>query len=931
DQRSDLFSLGIVLYELITDQNPFARDSGITTAQAIVAYGPQPLNEYSARVPGGLQTVVSKLLEKDPDRRYQSAAAVLHDLSRLTGDMDSDALTRTFHAMQPIRKRRKPWRSWVIAACGLVVVALAAYLVWPDLRGVGSPRDAIFEEGRWQNSIAVLPFRSFGSGEEQEYFSDGITDAIIGKLSGLEGLKVISMTSVMRFKGADRAMKEIGEELQVASILEGSVQKEDGRVRIRAQLIEVDTDAHLWSETYDRELESIFSVQDDISRAIADVLEVKLLGSQGASLAKQSTASFEAYNSYMQGRHLWRKRTEEHLRASITHFENAIALDSNYAQAYAGLADAWAVLPAYSQFSREEATALAKRAALRALELDDEMAEAHASLGLILRYEGRLEESETEFLRAIEINPGYAWAHTWYSSLLNQIGRTEESTRELERAFSLDPLNIVTLSNLADRRRYSGDWEGAISMFERAIEIEPTPNNLINIGEILDGRGRLEEAIAQYRRSVDEFPFFVNAYRRLTRLYARMGETGEAHKVIDDYVSRTGDTLHGLEGRADLFYSMGDFDRAIEFYNQMLGIEQDHVSALSELSHLYLIVGLSDKAIKAADKLVASWPDRAASYGVRGETYQLMGKFERALVEFESAKQLDPDNPYYVRQMVVAFLYSRDYDRANMLAESLLDYDDSFTLSWIGQMFALIHAARGQYERSLALLDSCVAADSGLTSTTGDYKQLQRVFILEESGYLDSALQMLSDVVNSSERRHLGNVLYWQDYLAYLQAKQGDIGAATQTAEGLRARIDSAGRTDLMYGYWLTLGLIELARGSYAEAIDRFLQAGEQIFDPYSSNYIQLRYFLGLAYYESGDLSRAAGEFEALLSSNGSARINSMVWVSRARYYLGVVLSQMGRVDEAREQLSIIAEDFKDADPGLDWVEDARLRLAQLN
>lgn len=318
DHRSDLFSVGVILYEMVTGRRPFEGDNDAAIVRAITDSTPEPIARFKSGVTGELQRIIDKALAKDASVRYQHADGMLADLKRLRSKS------------APVKTSRLSL--WLAAA--VVVVALAAYFLAD--RFVLSDRGTA--EG-WSDSIAVLVFRDLSPNRDQDYFCEGMTDAIIGRLSAIKSLKVTSLTSVLPFKGAERNLKRIGKELGVSSILEGTIAKENGHIRVRAQLINVEDDAHLWSDYYDREMKSVFAVQDDISRAIVDVMKIQLIGKERAALVKRGTDNIEAYNAYMQGRYFWRKRIEKDIITVIEYFEKAIELESAYALAYVGLVD----------------------------------------------------------------------------------------------------------------------------------------------------------------------------------------------------------------------------------------------------------------------------------------------------------------------------------------------------------------------------------------------------------------------------------------------------------------------------------------------------------------------------------------------------------------------------------------------------------------
>ncbi len=499
DNRSDIFSFGVILYEMLTCRRPFKKEGEAATLKAILDDTPEPLARFKSDLPDDIQRIVSKTLEKNPDNRYQHIEDIIVDLQKLIADSKPE--------IRPIGNRLK---APLIVAFGLIfaVIIVGGYFIYNLSRESKSLQTEMITESRWQNSIAVLPFRDFSRQKDQEYFCDGMTDVIIGKLSQLKDLKIISMSSVMRYKNPERNLKEIGQELNVATILEGSIQKEGGRVRVTTQLINVADDAHLWAQTFDKELESIFAIQDEISREIMEAMKITLLSDDQTSFAKHYTENLEAYDFYLRGRFFWNRRTEESLLKAIEYFEKAINLDSNFALAYSGLADAYSVLPGYSGlYLDEENIPIAKEAAKRALTLDDNLAEAHASLGQVYSNEEEYESAEKEFLRAIELNPGYATAHQWYSLALDAMNRPDEALKEIEIAYELNPLSIVIHINLANKKAEYWDWSGAEEIYKRAIEIDPNRAGTYGwYGFLLLRQARFDESSQMLEHAIELAP-----------------------------------------------------------------------------------------------------------------------------------------------------------------------------------------------------------------------------------------------------------------------------------------------------------------------------------------------------------------------------------------------------------------------------------------
>jgi TolB-like protein/class 3 adenylate cyclase/Tfp pilus assembly protein PilF len=354
----------------------------------------------------------------------------------------------------------------------------------PDRSASGPAKRREVSTAPRKPSVAVLPFANMSPNAENEYFSDGVTEEILNLLAGVEGLKVISRTSIMRYKGTDKPMRQIGEELGVASILEGSVRQAGKRVRITAQLIDAASDAHLWAERYDRDLEDIFAIQTDVAERIVEALRVRLKPKERARLAGRPTDNLEAYQSYLKGRHFLNRRTATNLREAMEWFRKAIGADPSFAHAWAGLADAWALLPYYSVRAVPEAGAEARAAAEHALALDPGLGEVHAALGNVAWKEWRFDEAEADYRRALELAPGYAPAYLWYGNFMALRGREDEAFAAFRRALELDPVSLPVHMGFGAALQHHRRFDEAIAVYRKAIELDPgyvaVHNNLIN-------------------------------------------------------------------------------------------------------------------------------------------------------------------------------------------------------------------------------------------------------------------------------------------------------------------------------------------------------------------------------------------------------------------------------------------------------------------
>jgi TolB-like protein/Tfp pilus assembly protein PilF len=415
-------------------------------------------------------------------------------------------------------------------------------------------------------SIAVLPFDSLSEDKSNAYFAEGVQDEILTRLAKVADLKVISRTSTQRFKSAPSDLRDIAKQLGVMNILEGSVQKANDQVRVNVQLINAMNDAHLWAEIYDRKLTDIFATESDIAKTIAETLQAKLSGSEKTAMSKKPTANPEAYELYLKGRFFWNKRTGADLRKAIEYFNQAIAKDPNYALAYSGLADSYLLLPLYGAAAPKDSIPQAKAAVKKALELDDTLAEAHASSGRILSgFDFDSTKAIAEFERAIELNPNYATAHHWFGAgPLLALGRFDKSIVEAKRSIELDPLSMINNADFGNDYYYARRYDEAIAQLHKTIEIEPRFYLAhFYLAQALQMKGQLAEAIAEYRKAVelDDDPF---ALELLGQAYARSGQRDEANKILVRLNEEAKSRYVAAYGIGVVFLGMGDKSRAMD-------------------------------------------------------------------------------------------------------------------------------------------------------------------------------------------------------------------------------------------------------------------------------------------------------------------------------------------------------------------------------
>jgi TolB-like protein/DNA-binding winged helix-turn-helix (wHTH) protein/Flp pilus assembly protein TadD len=462
-------------------------------------------------------------------------------------------------ATPPPRPRMRPKGRIIIALT--IVLSLLALAVW-QVRSRGRASSAI-------RSLAVLPLENLSGDASQGYFADGMTDELITDLSQISALRVISRTSVMVYKGARKPLPQIARELNVDAVVEGTVLRSGDHVRITAQLIDASTDKHLWSQSYEGELRDTLALQNRVASAIADQIRINLTPREQAALKNVKVVNPEAYQSYLKGRYFWNKRTADGLKVALAYFNQAVEEDPKYAQAYSGLADTYALLGdwQYAVMTPKEAFPKAKAAAIKALELDNTLGEAHNSLAFILDgFDWDLDSGGKEFQRAIELNPGYATAHHWYAWHLSLLGRYDEAVAEMKKAENLDPLSLIINADLGELLVLADSYDESIQQSRKTIEMDPNFALAHNqLGQAYLQKHVYDEAVAEFQKAVRLSGRSPTSIANLARAYVASGKKSEAVALLNELKNRSSAGYSNAAEIAMIYASFGEVDQAMNW------------------------------------------------------------------------------------------------------------------------------------------------------------------------------------------------------------------------------------------------------------------------------------------------------------------------------------------------------------------------------
>jgi len=529
DHRSDLFSLGVLFYEMATGERPFKGETSAELTASILRDEPRPLQEARPRLPRQLGRIIEHAIQKDPELRFQTARDLNNELEQLKQEFVSGSRLL-------------------------------------DVR-----------------SLAVLPLEDLSGDPEQAYFADGMTDLLINNLARIRALKVISRTSIMRYRENRKPLPETARELGVDAVVEGSVLRAGERVRITVQLIDAVRDQMLWADSYEHDLVDVLTLQSRVARTIAEQIEVELTPQEHEHLERARPIDPAVNEACLRGRHLWYQRTTESVTQGLQQFEKAVEIDPSYAPAHAGIADSYIVDGGrYLGVAPNIAYSRARAAALRAVELDDNLAEAHTSLAAVMSdYDWDWEGADREYSRAIELNPNYATAHSWYAEHLSRMGRHDEAIALIRRVPELDPASIFSGMIVSWILYFARQYDEAIDQALGTLELDPdyaTAHRIL--GWAYEEKGLHDEAIAAHLRASELTDRGPNFFAQLGRAYALAGRSDDARKVLEELTMASKETYVSSLDFAIIYTALGERDLAFECLERAYEERADHLPYL---------------------------------------------------------------------------------------------------------------------------------------------------------------------------------------------------------------------------------------------------------------------------------------------------------------------------------------------------------------
>jgi len=584
DHRSDIFSLGVVIYEMATGCRPFGRRSQAETMNAVINDPHRPIDEIDPQLPVELSRVVNRALAKTPEDRYQTVEEMVNDLRRI-------AVVASLPGSQPL-PLRDARKSLLMSRAGKVMVALTVFLLLGvigllvySLRAKSHQTSVVASQIK---SLAVLPFKPLIRSASDESLELGMADTLISKLSSIRQIAVRPISAVRKYSNLDQDAIAAGREQQVDAVLDGQIQRSGDKVRVTARLIRVNDGALLWTNHFDEKMTDIFVVQDSISERVAAAASVKLMGQERERLTKRHTEDTKAYLLYLKGRYELNRLTDDGFRKGLEYFQEARNADPKFAPAYAGIAESYITLVSWNALSPREACPKAMSAAKEALALDDHLAEAITSLAAVkFIFDHDWTGAEREFKRAIEINQSSSAAHYVYSYYLSAMGRFDEALEEMRSARDLDPLSLEKMSGIPEILRLRRQYDEALAQFRTALEMDPNSGFLHwALGNTYVEKGMYEQAIAEYQKAIPASGDSPDELASLGFAYGRSGKRKEALQVIDELKARSKRSYIPPTLIAYVYGGLAETDQAFAWLDKAFD-ERDHMLVLLKVEPIF--------------------------------------------------------------------------------------------------------------------------------------------------------------------------------------------------------------------------------------------------------------------------------------------------------------------------------------------------------